>query len=360
MGEGLTMLCTEYHLAGHNLRNRICVPPMVLWGATEEGFVTDFVLQHYGSLRGGAIVVVEATVVSPEGRLAKNQLGAFDDRHIAGLSAIAHVIKENGALPGIQIHHAGRATNRENTFGLDLVAPSTITTGQDIPQALSRQGIKLLVDKYASAAARAVAAGFQLIEIHGAHGYLISQFLSPAVNDRGDEYGGVLSNRQRFAREVLAAVKVAVAERALVSMRLGVVDGVQNGLTLAEGLHTAKNLAESGLDLLHISSGIGAIPDGIRPQDSKHSALLHLAQAVKAEVKIPVIGVGGVRTPAQLNDALKEDMADLVAVGRGHLADPAWAHKACHDPESIALCQACRPCSYWRRPSACPARQLLS
>lgn len=352
------MICKEYNLAGRTLRNRICVPPMVLWGATEEGFVTDYMLDRYASLRGSAVVIVEATVVSPEGRLAPTQLGAFDDKHIEGLNSLAGVIKKSGALPGIQIHHAGRATSRENTHGLDLVAPSTITTGKDIPQALSRKGIKELVDKYAAAAVRAVSAGFKLVEIHGAHGYLISQFLSPAVNDRTDEYGGTLSNRQRFAREVLVAVKTAVQGKALVSMRLGVVDGVSVGLTLEEGLLTAKSLEDNGADLLHISSGIGGVPEGVKPKESNHSALLHLAQAVKAQVSIPVIGVGGVRTPTQLDEALRDNMADLVAVGRGHLADPEWAMKACHEPEAISLCQGCRPCGHWKRPYTCPAREL--
>lgn len=351
------MLFNTYDLRGIKLKNRICIPPMVVWAASEDGMVTDYILDHYRSLQGAGLTIVEATAVAPEGRLARRQIGAFAEEHVPGLATLAEVIAGSGSVPGIQIHHAGRQTTKENTFGLNLVAPSSITTGKDMPVALELQEIGTLVQKYAEAADRVVRAGFKVVEIHGAHGYLISQFLSPAANHRADLYGGELENRARFALEVLAAVRRAVAGRALVSMRLGVVDSVPGGLILAEGVQVARWLETAGIDLLHISSGIGGVPEGVRPEGSSYSPILHLAQNVKEHVSIPVIGVGGIRTPDQAEQALADNMADLIAVGKAHLADPQWSLKAASEPAAIAPCRGCRPCGHFKHPFKCPARE---
>lgn len=351
------MLLELYDLQGVRLRNRICIPPMVVWAATEEGLVTDYILDHYRSLQGAGLTIVEATAVAPEGRLARRQIGAFREEHLPGLTALAEAIAASGSVPGIQIHHAGRQTSKENTFGLELVAPSSITTGKDMPMALDKEGINALLQSFAEAADRVVRAGFRVVEIHGAHGYLISQFLSPAANHRTDIYGGELENRARFALEALALVRKAVGKRALLSMRLGVVDSAPGGLTLAEGIQVARWLETLGIDLLHVSSGIGGIPEGVKPESSPYSPLLHLAQSVKRHVKIPVIGVGGIRTPEQAEQALADNMADLIAVGKAHLADPKWSLKAQTEPETISPCHGCRPCGHFRQPYKCPARE---
>ncbi|KAF0195581.1 MAG: NADH:flavin oxidoreductase [Bacillota bacterium] len=352
-----TKLLTKYALGGNTLVNRICLPPMAVWAATESGHVTDYILQHYSGVQGVGLAIVEATAVSPEGRLAKLQLGAWSDDHIPGLKQLATAIKATGALPGIQIHHAGRSTNREKTFGAELVAPSAVTTGQDIPMALTIAGIESIVEKYATAAARVVEAGFKVIELHGAHGYLISQFLSPTSNLRNDEYGGTLENRARFALEVFTAVKKVVGSKALVSMRLGVADSVEGGLHLGDGVQVARWLETAGADLLHISSGIGGAPQQLRLDHDDFSPLLHLAATVKQHVRIPVIGVGSIRKPDQAERALELGMADIIAVGRGILADPLWAAKAASQPASISLCRGCRPCGHFKHPFSCPARQ---
>lgn len=350
-------LSQSYALADMIVANRVCLPPMVVWAASENGFVTEQTLSHYKSFRGIGLAIVEATAISPEGRLAATQIGAWSDEHIAGLRQLAAVLSAGGAVPGIQIHHAGRQTKLANTFGEPLVAPSAVTTGPDMPEALSLEGIKNLVTKYAAAANRAVQAGFKVIELHGAHGYLISQFLSPTSNLRTDAYGGALENRARFALEVVQAVKSSVGDRALVSMRLGVIDSAPEGLSLEEGTEVAVWLEKAGLDLLHISSGIGGVPAHVQPEGSEFSSLLHLASFVKRRVSIPVIGVGGIKTPEQAERALEANMADIIAVGRGLLADPLWAQKALHEPDAISLCRGCRPCGLFKRPAICPARK---
>jgi len=328
---------------------------MVVWAATEDGIVTDYILNHYSSIKGVGLAIVEATAISPEGRLAKRQIGAWSDDHIPGLKSLASAIASTGAIPGIQIHHAGRSTNLDNTFGLPLVAPSAVTTGKDMPQELTIEGVGELVEKYAAAAVRAVEAGFLVIELHGAHGYLISQFLSPTANLRTDQYGGSLEGRARFALEVLAAVKKAVQGRALVSMRLGVADSAPEGLSLAEGVQVARWLETAGVELLHISSGIGGPPANMPA--TEFSPLLQLAAVTKQHVGIPVIGVGGIRTPEQANCALSNNMADIIAVGKAILADPLWAEKAVVGGKEIALCRGCKPCGHFKHPFNCPARK---
>ena len=352
-----TSLLNKYEISGRTLANRICLPPMVVWAATESGHVTDYVLDHYRGIRGVGLAIVEATAISPEGRLAKRQLGAWSDEHILGLQQLATAIRSTGALPGIQIHHAGRNTKLENTFGEELVAPSAVTTGKDMPVALTIAGIGSLIEKYAAAAKRVVEAGFEVIELHGAHGYLISQFLSPTSNLRTDEYGGALENRARFALEVFTAVKKAVGNGALVSMRLGVADSAAEGLQLGDGLQVARWLETAGIDLLHISSGIGGTPQQLKLEHEGFSPLLHLAATVKQHVRIPVIGVGGIRQPEEAERALELGMADIIAVGRGILADPLWAAKAAGEPTTISVCRGCRPCGHFKHPFSCPARR---
>ena len=299
-----TKLLSNFAIGSKVLANRICLPPMVVWAATESGHVTDYILQHYSGIQGVGLAIVEATAISPEGRLAKRQLGAWSDDHIPGLKQLATAITTTGALPGIQIHHAGRNTKLENTFGEELVAPSAITTGKDIPVALTIAGIESVIEKYVSAAERVVEAGFGVIELHGAHGYLISQFLSPTSNLRNDEYGGALENRARFALEVFTAVKKAVGSKALVSMRLGVADSASEGLQLGDGVQVARWLETAGIDLLHISSGIGGAPPQLKLDHDEFSSLLHLAATVKQHVSVPVIGVGGIdRKSTRLNSS---------------------------------------------------------
>lgn len=339
------------------LKNRIVMPPMVIWKGGLDGTVTPEVLEHYGRSQGAGMVIVEATAVSPEGRLAREQLGVFEDRHVDGLARLAAVIHEHGAVASIQIHHAGRNTSLENTFGAPLVAPSAVPAKDIVPEALDEAGIERVLRCFAEAGRRAEAAGFDAVEIHGAHGYLVSQFLSPLANERQDRWGGSLENRARFLIEIVRRVRAAVGPRLSVSCRLGAGEGESGGLAVDEGIQVAKWLEEAGVPYLHVSTGIGSAPK-LAAEGGPWSDRLLLGAAVKKALRIPVIGVGGIVAPDQAERALAEGLVDLVAVGRGILADPQWAAKALAGREdTIYRCHQCRVCHHFRHAERCPARK---
>jgi NADPH2 dehydrogenase len=340
--------------------NRIVMPPMVVWKAAEDGTATPAVLDYYRRSAGPGMMIVEATVVSPEGRLAREQLGIFEDRHVEGLARIARIIHDTGAAASIQLHHAGRNTNLENTFGLPLVAPSAIPTKDVAPEALTEGGIERILACFAAAARRAADAGFDAVEIHGAHGYLVSQFLSPLANWRDDRWGGSLENRARFVREAARRMREAAGGRLLVSCRLGAGEGDPGGLTVDEGIQAARWLEVDGMPFLHVSTGIGSEPK-VAPEGSPWSDRLLLGAAVKKAVHVPVIGVGGIVDPEQAERALTEGLVDAVAVGRAMLADPEWSVKALAGRDAdIIRCRQCRVCHHFRHAERCPARREAS
>jgi 2,4-dienoyl-CoA reductase-like NADH-dependent reductase (Old Yellow Enzyme family) len=341
-------------------RNRIVMPPLVIWESDAGAEVKDTHLRHYETSAGPGLMILEATTVSPEGKLHAKQLGIFEDRHIAGLARLAAIIKKGGAVAGIQLHHAGARASRVTNWGARPLAPSTDGI---LPPAdtgcgqLSKDEIRRIQADFVAAAERAIEAGFQILELHGAHGYLGSQFLSPLTNTRTDEYGGNLENRQRFLNETYRACRDAVGSRALLSCRLGVIDQDERGLTLEEGIDTARRLEAEGAPLLHISCA-HKTPDSVRPEGSDFNPLFHLAAAVKPRLSIPVIGVGGIIHPDQAENALNQEMADMVAVGRGMLADPEWAAKTVAGRSSrINRCVRCPRCHWYTEPENCPTRK---
>ncbi|MFP4302432.1 MAG: tRNA-dihydrouridine synthase [Spirochaetaceae bacterium] len=344
---------------GRTLGNRIVMPPMVIWRADKNGRVRDEHLRHYAeSAPGTGVAIVEATAVLPEGRLAATVLGLFDDAQVPGMADLVRALKNASTLPAIQLHHAGAKTDSENTYGLAPVAPSRLPDRDDL-EILDEAGIERIVAAFVEAARRAVEAGFELIEIHGAHGYLGAQFLSPKTNRREDAWGGSLENRLRFLREVVRRVRAEVDGRALVSCRLGVAEGGDGGLTVEEGVEAAKQLEEEGLHLIHVSHA-GSRPEPLE-RDSPFDPVLQLAKPVKEAVKIPVIGVGGIADPADAEAALRAGYGDLVAVGRGILADPGWARKTMEGKvEQIVQCEKCEPrCFHHTDPRQCPTRNRL-
>jgi NADPH2 dehydrogenase len=348
-------LHTSFSIGPLTLANRLVMPPLVIFKAAEDGTVTAANRDHYAESAGPGYMVVEATVVSPEGRLAKNQIGIFEDRHVEGLSELARIIREGGAKPGIQLHHAGARTTTKNTFGLPLVGPSAIATPEgDMPLALDEEGIRRIIGCFAAAARRARTAGFAAVEVHGAHGYLASQFLSPLANRRTDRWGGSLENRARFLREVVAAIRKE-ADGLLVYCRLAGADK-EGGLTPAEGVQVARWMKEDGVPIVHMSHGVGGLPK-IAPEGSRWSDRMHLAIAVKKEVGMPVIGVGDIIDPVLAEALIAEGLVDLVAVGRGILADPGWARKAlAGKAEEIVPCRHCPRCHWFTDSARCPAR----
>jgi 2,4-dienoyl-CoA reductase-like NADH-dependent reductase (Old Yellow Enzyme family) len=240
------------------------------------------------------------------------------------------------------------------------VAPSALAEKldappRDIPIALDEREIDRILDCFAAAARRASEAGFDAVEIHGAHGYLGSQFLSPLANQSRDQWGGSLENRARFLREAHKRIRRACDGKILASCRLGAADRA-GGLTVDEGIQVARWLAEDGMPYLHISTGIGD-PPRLAPEGSPWSDRLLLGARIREAVKIPVIGVGGIFTPEQADRALADGLVDLVAIGRGLLADPQWVMKASTGLEdTINLCHRCKVCHHFRRPERCPAR----
>lgn len=367
-------LLTPLELSGgRTLRNRIVMPPLVIWKAREEALVTEEHLRHYRrTVPGCGLVVVEATTVSPEGRLAETQLGLFDERQVPGMCRLADAIRETGALPGIQLHHAGGRTDRKKTWGATPLAPSAIPDNEEVRE-LREDEILRIIGDFTRAARRAVEAGFELLELHGAHGYLGSQFLSPRTNRREDRWGGSLENRTRFLQEVIRAVRGEVGEGALLSCRLGIAEAPGPGnphLRAEEGVAAARLLAATGLDMIHVSRGEG-MPEPIEaePEQGVEGALppfhpdpvLQLARPVREALAIPVIGVSGIVTPEDAEEALARGYCDLVAIGRGMLADPDWARKATEGrPEEIERCVHCIPrCFHFKEPEKCPARRKL-
>jgi 2,4-dienoyl-CoA reductase-like NADH-dependent reductase (Old Yellow Enzyme family) len=350
------LLESPYAVGGLALKNRIVVPPLVTFQAETDGRATPGNLAHYRSLRGAGMVVVEATAVSPEGRLSNRQLGIYDDAHLEGLSAIARAVRESGAVAAIQIHHAGRQTTTENTQGAHLLAPSAVNPGGEVPHEMDEEDIERVLDAFVRGARRARKAGFSAVELHGAHGYLGSQFLSPLANQRGDRWGGSLENRARFLREARRRVHAAVGEDVLVYCRLGVRDAEPGGLSLEEGTRVAQFLVADGVPLLHVSNNIG-MPKTDPEGEGRFSYRMRLAGAVRDAVSAGVIGVGGVRTGAGAEAVLEAGLADLVAVGRAFLADPAWAEKVLDGREDgLFRCRDCRFCHHYRLSAKCPAR----
>jgi NADPH2 dehydrogenase len=353
-------LAMPFSIGSRTVPNRIVMPPLVVFTATEDGILTEQGLEHYRSSSGPGLIVVEASVVSPEGRLARQQIGIFDDTCREGLTRLARVIHDNGAVASIQIHHAGAATNLKNTFGMPIVAPSALPNAKgEMPLELTESGIQRIIDCFVAASRRAREAGFDAVEVHGAHGYLASQFLSPLANRRGDQWGGSLENRARFLREILRRIRSEHGDKLLAYCRLGVADGTPGGLTLDEGLRVAGWLVEDGAPLLSISHGIGGAPKGIGGTGPL-SDLMTLAAVVKKGVSATVVGVGGIAHPERAEALIADGVVDLVAVGRGMLADPQWAAKTLRgEPESIVACRQCKICQHFGHAERCPARNSI-
>jgi NADPH2 dehydrogenase len=348
------LLLTPLQIDTLTLSNRIVMPPMVTFLSEDDGLVTQAHLDHYERSSGPGLVIVEGTAVLPEGRIGSRQLGIYSDRHIEGFARLARTIHASGAIAGIQLHHAGATAFMEKGKYRHLVPIIYRLCKQQIMVS----GLVRIREAFRNAARRAVEAGFDIVEIHGAHGYLFSQFLSPLKNWRIDRYGGSLENRRRFLLEVFRAISLETADRALTTCRLGVADRNSRGFHLSEGLSTAATLEREGAKLLDVSCGSG-VPGYVQPDGSPYSGRLHLAHEAKMAVKIPVIGGGGIRHPDLAEQALQDSMADLVYVGRGILADPSWAQKTIEGrPESIIPCRNCSFCFHFIDSSKCPARRL--
>jgi len=309
------------------LKNRIVMPPMANDLADAEGRVTDRLIAHYTRRAPGVgLVIVEHSYFTPDGKASPNQLGIHDDTMIDGLTKLTESIHAKGTPVCIQVNHPGRAGSRAIS-GVEPVAPSGVPTNSSgaIPRELERHEILRLVRLFGEAAQRARKAGFDAVEVHGAHGYLLNQFVSPLTNRRTDEYGGSFEGRIRFPLEIVAEVRKAVGPDSLVLYRLGASDGEGRGVTIGESQTFAQKLVQAGINIVDVSGGlIGDAPEGMTAQ----GYFLPLAERIKQAVEAPVIGVGGITDPAFADQAIRQGRVDLVAVGRALLADPDWALSA--------------------------------
>ncbi|MDY0963431.1 NADH:flavin oxidoreductase/NADH oxidase [Massilia sp. CFBP9026] len=338
----MTALFTPFTLKSVTLRNRIAVPPMCQYSAI-DGVTNDWHLSHYASIaRGGAgLVIVEATAVTPEGRITPGCTGLWNDGQVAGMAAIAAGIKAAGAVAGIQIGHAGRkaSANRpwdgnahipnEAPDGWQTIAPSALAFGGDlskVPQEMTLDDIARVRQGFVDAARRALAAGFEWLELHFAHGYLAQSFLSPHSNRRDDQYGGDLDGRGRFLLETLAAVREVWPEHLPLTARMGVIeyDG-RDEETLAESIELTRRMREAGLDMLNVSVNF-TVPDVKIPWGP--GFLAPVARRVRDEAGLPVASSWYIGDPQVANQAVAAEQIDLVMIGREHLADPHYAFRA--------------------------------
>lgn len=342
------------------LRNRVVMAPMVVQLASESGAVTERTVDYYARrAQGGAgLIIVEASYVAPEGKAFACQLGIDRDALVPGHFELAEAIHRNGAKVALQIHHGGARANPALTGGV-LVAPSAIAEDgiSALPRALTEQEIEQLAERYARAALRAQRAGYDAVEIHGAHGYLIHGFLSPASNQRADAYGGSAQNRLRFAGLVVRRVRAAVGARFPLLFRMS----AEGGYGIDEAVEIARALDSWRVDAIHVSVG-GTAPIALVPPDTSPMArpegwLTAYANAIKKQVSVPVIVVGEIRHPGFAAEVLAQGKADYIALARPFLADPDWPAKAQagRDDEirHCISCDYCRLALLYTRPIRC-------
>ncbi len=338
----MARLFSPVHFRSVTARNRIVMPPMCQYSAN-EGLGTDWHVQHLGARAAGGvgIVITEAIAVEPRARISANCLGLWNDAQQQFAARLASVIALGGAVPGMQLNHAGRkASGRRPWEGATALPPaeggwvplgaSPISYGETFlaPEELDAAGIQAAIGQFASAAARARAAGFRLIQLHGAHGYLLHSFLSPISNRRADAYGGDLAGRSRLLFEVVEAVRGVWPEELPLFVRLSAVDWMAGGVTLEDTVAVAKRLKATGkVDLIDCSSGGIALKGPEIP--SLHPGYqVPFAEAVRHQAGIATGAVGLITAPEHAEEILANRRADVVSVGRGLLADPAWPLRA--------------------------------
>lgn len=329
------------------LKNRLVVPPMGSGFSAPDGTVTDRLIEyHEARARGGfGLIIVEVTAIDPLGKGSPIQLGIWDDKFMPGLRRLVDRIHAAGAKIAIQLHHAGRETFSFSLGGQQAVAPSPFPDPiiREVPRELTVEEIKSLVEAYAQGARRAKESGFDAVELHGAHGYLIAQFMSAYANKRTDEYGGDLEGFLRFPLDIVHRARELVGPDYPILFRISGDEAVPEGRTIDESVVVAKRLVEAGVDALHVSVGVYAssyltsAPPAMEPGFNAAAAA-----TIKQAVSVPVIVVGRVVTPAVAEDIISSGKADLVAIGRASLADPEFAVKAAEGrDEDIVKCLSC-------------------
>jgi len=343
-------LFEPFKIGTMELKNRIVMPPMGTNFAAEGGSVTKRLKNYYVErARGGVgLIIVEGAYVEPRGKGSVRQLAVDHDNKIPGLRELTTAVRAKGAKIALQLFHGGRQS-LSSVIGTQPVSASEVycRLTRETPRALTVEEIKDVIEAFAEAARRAKEAGFNAVEIHGAHGYLINQFLSPLTNKRTDQYGGDVKGRARFLLEILERVREKVGSGYPVLCRINGDDYIEGGITLEEAKAIAKMLEAGGVDALHISAGIydSPVPVGTAPMALPRGNLVHLAAGIKEVVKVPVIAVGRINDPELAEEILQQGKADLVSMGRALLADPYLPKKAAAGAlDEINRCTACDEC----------------
>ncbi|CAL9369622.1 NADH:flavin oxidoreductase/NADH oxidase [Streptomyces sp. enrichment culture] len=344
----MSALFEPFTLRDLTIPNRVWMAPMCQYSAApdgpEAGVPHDWHFAHYAARAAGGtgLILTEATAVSPEGRISPYDLGIWNDTQVAAFRRITHFLREQGTVPGIQLAHAGRKASTDRPWkggapvgpeahGWTPVAPSAVpfAEGHPVPEELTVERIREVVEQFADAARRALAAGFEVVEVHGAHGYLINEFLSPHSNRRTDAYGGSYENRTRFALEVVDAVRAVWPDDKPVFFRISATDWLDEaGWTADDTVRFARDLTAHGVDLLDVSTGGNAtgvrIPTGPGYQ-------VPFAARVKAETTLPVAAVGLITDAEQAEKIVANGEADAVLLGRELLRNPSWARHAARE-----------------------------
>lgn len=353
------MLFDKIRLREVEARNRIVVSPMCQYSAV-DGEITDWHLVHLGKFaQGGAgIVFVEATAVEKRGRITHGDTGIWDDAHIPGLKRIAAFLKEQGAVPAIQLAHAGRkasmarpwygngplteedAKRGDSAWSIVAASEAPVGEGWITPRAFRKGDFEVLLNAYRQATRRAHAAGFDIVEIHAAHGYLLHTFLSPISNTRDDEYGGSLQNRMRFPLEVAKAVREAWPKAKPLFLRCSSIDDVEGGWSIEDSVAFAVELKMAGVDVIDCSSGgiLGSATAATKTLLPRVPGFqLPFSEKIRKDTGLKTMAVGLILTAQQAEEALQAGRADLIAIGREALYDPNWALHAARelgvDPE---------------------------
>lgn len=355
-------------IRGATLRNRIAVSPMCEY-SSKDGFATDWHLVHLGSraVGGASLVFTEASAVTPEGRISPQDLGIYKEEHIENLARITRFISEQGALPGIQLAHAGRKGSTVRPWdgsgevpkskgGWTPVAPSSIPFAENYPTPaeLDLDGIRGVVKAFGDAAMRACVAGFGVVEIHAAHGYLLHEFLSPLSNRRTDAYGGSFENRTRIVLEVISAVRRVWPESAPLFLRISATDWIEDGWDIEQSVQLAEMVGPLGVDLVDCSSG-GLAPGAKIPVRAGYQ--VRFADEIRRRTGLLTGAVGLITSAAQADAILRDSKADVVLLAREFLRQPYWPLHVAHE---LGF-QCSWPAQYLRAaPDGTPQREALS
>lgn len=351
-------LFSEYRLKGLIIKNRVVMPPMVCIGwANDTGFVSEKHIKHYETRAKGGVglIIIQAACVSKNGRAFDSQLGIWSDEHIEGLKEIVDICHRYDTKVFLQIHHMGLKT--PPSICEEALGPSNSPEYGDRSRALTIEELHRLQDDFFIAAKRAKKAGMDGIEFHGAHGYLLSQFASPVINQRHDEYGGSVQNRLRFVTEIIQKVRTEFETDFIISYRMGC-----NEPVLEEGIKIAVELEKLGVDLVHVSSSTSS--DGLLevypyiPEDFDYGWIVYGGTEIKKHINIPVIVVNGIRTPTRAEYLIENGLADFTAIGKDLLVDPEWVNKA-RNNEEINYCIRCKPrCKCYQSRDLCPLNKM--